>query len=85
MSKKKKATPTITETIRETILARKLTAYRVSQVIETRPHVVQRFLHGERDLKGATLDKLATALGLTLVKTDDGHPDLRGEADGIVS
>jgi ribosome-binding protein aMBF1 (putative translation factor) len=75
----------MTEMIRTTIQARGLTAYRVSQAIQTRPHVVQRFLNGERDLRGATLDKLAEALGLTLVETEGGNPDLRGEADGVVS
>jgi ribosome-binding protein aMBF1 (putative translation factor) len=77
MAKRKKTAPTMTETIRKAILARGLTAYRVSQVIGTRPHVVQRFLDG-RDLRGATLDKLAPALGLALVETDGGHPDLKG-------
>jgi hypothetical protein len=69
--------PTMTEKIRATIKARGLTAYRVSHTIGTRPHVVQRFLDG-RDLLGATLDKLAAALGLALIETDGGHPDLKG-------
>ena len=85
MAKRKKEPPTLTETVRETILARSLTAYRVSQAIGTRPHVVQRFLNGERDLRGATLDKLAVALGLTLMHTGAGHPDLKGGTDGLVS
>ena len=85
MAKKKTKPPTLTETIRKTILGRSLTAYRVSQTIGTRPHVVQRFLNGERDLRGATLDKLAEALGLALVETDTGHPDLKGGENGLVS
>ena len=71
--------PTLTETSRATIKARGLTAYRVSQVIGTRPHVVQRFLDGF-DLRGATLDKLVSALGLAIVETEGGHPKLKGEA-----
>ena len=85
MAKKKSKPLTLTETIRQTILTRSLTAYRVSQTIGTRPHVVQRFLNGERDLRGATLDKLAEALGLALVETDTGHPDLKGGDDGELS
>ena len=84
MAKKTKLRMTISETVRATIKARALTAYRVSVTIGTRPHVIQRFLNGERDLRGATLDKLAIALGLTLTETDDGHPDLKGGTDGIV-
>ena len=84
MAESKARLPTITETIRDAILSRSLTAYRVSKAIGTRPHVVQRFLNGERDLRGATLDKLAEALGLALTQTETGHPDLRGGTDGIV-
>jgi ribosome-binding protein aMBF1 (putative translation factor) len=85
MAKRKKTPPTLTQTIRTAIEARGLTAYRVAKVIETQPHVVQRFLNGERDLRGVTLDKLAVALGLALVESNEGHPDMRGKIDGIVS
>ncbi len=51
MAKEETNPPTMTGTIRETILARSLTAYRVGQAIGTRSHVIQRFLNGERDLR----------------------------------
>jgi hypothetical protein len=76
--KPKPRTLTLTEAVRETIKARRLTAYRVSHTIGTKPHVVGRFLNGERDLRGATLDKITAALGLALTETDTGHPDLKG-------
>jgi plasmid maintenance system antidote protein VapI len=82
MAKKKTKPSTVTETVRDTIVARSLTAYRVSQTIGTRPHVVQRFLNRERDLRGATLDKIAEALGLALIETETGHPDLKGGDNG---
>jgi transcriptional regulator with XRE-family HTH domain len=82
MAKKKQTPPTLTEVVRETIRARSLTAYRVGKTIGTTPPVIQRFLNGERDLRGATLDKLAAALGLALAPTEDGHPDLKGGTDG---
>jgi hypothetical protein len=76
--KPKPRTLTLTETVRETIKARGLTASRVSRTIGTKPHVVGRFLNGTRDLRGATLDKITAALGLALTETDTGHPDLKG-------
>jgi hypothetical protein len=85
MTKKKTKPLTLTQTVRNAILSRSLTAYRVSQTIGTRPHVVQRFLNRERDLRGATLDKIAVALGLALVETNTGRPDLKGGINGVVS
>jgi transcriptional regulator with XRE-family HTH domain len=77
MTKPEKKPPTMTETIREMIRARGLTTYRVGKSAGMTPTVVARFLSGERDLKGATLDKLAAALGLALVETETGHTDLK--------
>lgn len=34
---------------------------------------------------GATLDRIVTELSLAIVETEGGHPDLKGESDGIVS
>lgn len=85
MAKRKTKPSTLTETIRETIVARSLTAYRVGKAVKTTPTVIQRFLNRERDLRGVTLDKIAEALGLALVETETGHPDLKGGADGVVS
>lgn len=83
MAKKKKTPPTMTETIRATIKARGLTAYRVGVATGMRPTMVQRFLDGF-DLRGATLDRIGSALGLAIVETEEGHPDLKGKTDGIV-
>jgi hypothetical protein len=78
MAKKRKRAPTMTEQLREVIRSRGLTAYRIGLTTGMRPHVIQRFLDG-RDLYGATLDRIVTAMGMTLVETEDAHPDLKGD------
>lgn len=61
---------TISETIRETIRARGLTAYAVAKSAAVSVDAVQRFLNGERGLSLATADKVAAALGLELRPRD---------------
>lgn len=65
-------TPALTEQLRAVIRSRRLTAYRVGKMTGVQPQVIQRFLDG-RDLYGATIDRLAAALGLTLIETEDAH------------
>jgi plasmid maintenance system antidote protein VapI len=56
----------LSEALKSRIKGRGLTAYAVAKMAEVRPHVVQRFLNGERGLTLATADKLALVLGLEL-------------------
>ena len=48
--------------------ARGLTAYAVGQMAGVDPGIVKRWLSGVRDIRLATADKLAVALGLRLVE-----------------
>ena len=57
----------LSEALKSRIKGRGLTAYAVAKMAEVRPHVVQRFLNGERGLTLATADKLALVLGLELI------------------
>ena len=57
---------TLSEALKSGIRDRGLTAYAVAKMAEVRPHVVQRFLNGERGLTLVTADKLAGVLGLEL-------------------
>ncbi len=54
------------EALKSRIRDKGLTAYALAKLAEVRPHVVQRFLNGERGLTLATADKLAGVLGLEL-------------------
>jgi DNA-binding phage protein len=54
--------------LRHTITTRRLTAYAVAKAAGVDIRVVQRFLDAERDLRLATADKIARALGLRLVE-----------------
>ena len=56
----------LSEALKSNIRGRGLTAYALAKMAEVRPHVVQRFLNGERGLSLATADKLAGVLGLEL-------------------
>jgi plasmid maintenance system antidote protein VapI len=56
----------ISETFKAAIKRRRLTAYAVGKAAGVRPHVIQRFLNGERGLTLATADKLAEALELEM-------------------
>ena len=68
------------EALKSRIRDRGLTAYALAKLAEVRPHVVQRFLNGERGLTLATADKLAGVLGLELTPR---HPDHRGKGPTI--
>jgi transcriptional regulator with XRE-family HTH domain len=59
---------TLSYRIAEVIESRGLTAYGVGQLAGVDPGVVARFLSGRRDIRLATADKLAVALGLYLVE-----------------
>ncbi len=59
---------TASDTLKEIIRARGLTAYALSKMSGASVDPIQRFLNGERGLTTATFDKLADALGLDLVE-----------------
>jgi predicted transcriptional regulator len=75
VSKKTKPRPTtpltISDQLRAIIADSGKTAYAVGKVADVDPGVVQRFLTGERDLRVATLDKIAVALRLRLCQDQD--------------
>ena len=48
------------------------TPYRVALDAGVKHAVLQRFLKGERDVRARTFAKLCKALGLVLVKADEG-------------
>ncbi len=59
---------TASETLKEIIRARRLTAYTLAKMSGASVDPIQRFLNGERGLSIATFDRLADALGLDLVE-----------------
>jgi transcriptional regulator with XRE-family HTH domain len=59
---------TLSRQLRDVIESRGLTAYALGKEADVDATVVGRFLSGERDLRLATADRLATALGLRLVE-----------------
>jgi predicted transcriptional regulator len=75
MSKSRKTLPasplTISDQLRTIIRDSGKTAYAVAKMAEIDPGVVQRFLTGERDLRVATLDRIAAALKLRLCQEGD--------------
>jgi plasmid maintenance system antidote protein VapI len=67
MSKKSRASKTpISRVLRNTIRERGLTAYAAAKQSGVSVDAVQRFLNHERGLTLATVDKLTSALDLTL-------------------
>ena len=56
------------DTLKEIIRARGLTAYTLAKMSGASVDPIQRFLNGERGLSVATFDKLTEALGLDLVE-----------------
>ena len=44
------------------------------------PTMIQRFLDGF-DLRGETIDRIASVMGMKIIETDDAHPDLRGDGE----
>jgi len=59
---------TLSYQIREVIESRGITAYALGKEAGVDATVVGRFLSGERDLRLATADRIAAALGLRLVE-----------------
>lgn len=62
----------VIEAFKETFRASGKSAYRVALDAGVKHAVLQRFLKGERDIRGATFAKLCQALGLVLVKDNEG-------------
>jgi plasmid maintenance system antidote protein VapI len=60
----------VSETLRDTIRERGLTAYAAAKRAGVSVDAVQRFLNAERGLNLATVDRLADALDLTLCQED---------------
>ena len=82
MSKKSHASKApISRVLRNTIRKRRLTAYAAAKQAGVSVDAVQRFLNHERGLTLATVDKLTSALDLTLCPdepvTDPGMPAAR--------
>jgi plasmid maintenance system antidote protein VapI len=63
----------VSEVLRETIRERGLTAYAAAKRAGVSVDAVQRFLNDERGLNLGTIDKIASALHLTLCP-QDGTP-----------
>jgi hypothetical protein len=59
---------TVTEQLRGFLRGTGKTTYRLGKDSGCKPEQIGRFLSGERDITGRTLDRLCKALGLTLVK-----------------
>ncbi len=59
---------TASDTLKEIIRARGITAYSLAKMSGASVDAIQRFLNGERGLSTQTFDKLAEALGLALVE-----------------
>ncbi len=56
----------ISQALREAIQRSGLTIYRIAKDCDTHSSVVARFVHGERDLRLETADRIAEYLGLEL-------------------
>jgi transcriptional regulator with XRE-family HTH domain len=75
-----KARHTLSGQIRDVIESRDLTLAELGQLADVDPTVIGRFLSGERDLRLATADKIAAALGLRLIEV--AMPKARGRSPG---
>src|SRR5262245_49637060 len=62
--------PTVTEQLRQFIRDTGKTTYRLWKDSGCKPEQIGRFLSGERDLSGPSIDRLCKALGLVLVKAN---------------
>jgi hypothetical protein len=71
MSKRRKATRTVCDQLRDAIRESGRTHYRVGKDAGIKPEIVTRFAHGDRDITGKTFAKLASALGLELRKVGE--------------
>lgn len=56
----------ISQQLANAIRESEMTHYALSKLSGVAPHVIDRFVSGERDIRLATAAKLANALGLTL-------------------
>jgi transcriptional regulator with XRE-family HTH domain len=59
---------TVTGQLRESIRQSGLNQHELSRACGVGPDILSRFLRGERDMRGRTIDKLCKALGLRLVQ-----------------
>ena len=50
----------------------KVTDYAVAKMVGVRPHVISRFMQGERGVNLPTVDKICGALKLKLVRGNKG-------------
>ncbi len=60
--------PTLSESLREAIRNSPMSVYRLAKEAGVAPAVITRFLKGERDLRLATVEKIAEVLQLELVQ-----------------
>ncbi|MBI4585387.1 MAG: helix-turn-helix transcriptional regulator [Planctomycetes bacterium] len=58
---------TLSEALKQAIHDSEMTVYQVAKRAHVSQIIISRFLSGERDIRMATADKLANALGLKLV------------------
>ena len=58
----------LSQVLRDALRASEKSMYQIAQDAGVSQNVVSRFLSGARDIRMATADKLAAALGLTLAK-----------------
>jgi len=65
------ATPTISDQLREFIANSHLSRYAISKASEVDQSQLHRFVNGTGRLTTDSLDRIATALGLRLVQTDN--------------
>lgn len=79
--KEAKARHTLSGQIRDVIESRPLSLAELGKLSGVDPTVIGRFLSGERDLRLATVDKIAAALGLRLVEV--GMPKARRRSPDI--
>jgi transcriptional regulator with XRE-family HTH domain len=71
---------TLSQQLRDVIDSRGLTAYAVAKAADIDPGMVARFVSDERDLRLATVDRVAAALGLRLVEVGRAKGRVRGRA-----
>jgi predicted transcriptional regulator len=67
-------TQSLSEQLRTSIRDSGLSCYEIAKQAGTTPAVVARFLKGERDLRLATVDRLATVLNLELTQRKNETP-----------
>jgi plasmid maintenance system antidote protein VapI len=64
--------PTVTEQLRRFLRETGKTTYRLGKDSGCKPEQIGRFLSGERDITGKTMDRLCRALGLHLTRLPEG-------------